>query len=77
MLWLPFNPSQAGREFLAMFFMVGNTGTTDAVTGTAFLRARAVDVVLWTMSHGLLFYSIMRLYPPRQSVERKIQDLSL
>ena len=35
-------------------------------TETAFLRARAVDVVMWTMGHGLLFYSIMRLYPPRR-----------
>jgi hypothetical protein len=49
---LPFNPSQAGREFLAMFFMVGNTGTTDAVTGTAFFRARTIYGVMWA-GHGI------------------------
>ena len=58
-----------------MFFMVGKTGTTYPVTGTAFFRARTTDIVMWAMGHGLLFYSIMRLYPPRQSVERKVQDL--
>ena len=58
-----------------MFFMVGDTSTTDAVTGTAFFRARTIYGVMWAMGHGLLFYSIMRLYPPRQSVERKVQDL--
>ena len=28
---MPFNPSQAGREFFAMLFMVGNAGTTKTV----------------------------------------------
>ena len=42
---MPFNPSQAGREFRAVRFMVGDTSTTMTVTGTAFLRARAVDAL--------------------------------
>ena len=45
-----------------MFFMVGNTGTTDAVTRTSFLSTRAVDVVMWTMGHG--GYGLVRLSAP-------------
>ena len=49
-----------------MSFMVGYTGTAETVTGTVFFRARTTDIVMWAMGHGLLFYSIMRLYPPRR-----------
>ena len=44
-----------------MFFMVGNRGTTDAVTGTAFFRARAIYVIMWTGHGG---YGLVRLSAP-------------
>ena len=45
-----------------MFFMAGNAGTTDAVTGTAFFRARAIDIIMRTMGHG--GYELVRLSAP-------------
>ena len=45
-----------------MFFMVGNTGTADPVTGTAFFRARTIYGVMWTMGHG--GYGLVRLSAP-------------
>ena len=48
LLFLPFNPSQARWKFGAVFLMMCNTLTTLSVTRTAFFRARAIDVIVWT-----------------------------
>ena len=58
---MPFNPSQAGREFGSMCFVVSYTLTADAVTGTAFFRVRAIYVIMWTGHGG---YGLVRLSAP-------------
>ena len=51
LLFLPFNPSQARREFGAVFFMMCYTLATLSVPRTSFLRARAIYMIIWT-GHG-------------------------
>ena len=51
-LLLPLYPTQAGGEFGAVLFVVGNALTAMSMTGTAFFRAGTIDVIMWTMGHG-------------------------
>ena len=48
LLPLPFNPSQAGREFFAVFFVMSDTLAAFSVAGTAFFCAGTVYVIMWT-----------------------------
>lgn len=51
LLFHPFNPSQARREFGAVRFMVCYTLATLSVSRASFLRARAIYMIMWT-GHG-------------------------
>lgn len=47
LLFHPLNPSQARREFGAVFFMMRNALATLSVSRTSFLRAWAIYVIMW------------------------------
>ena len=51
-LFLPLNPPQAYREFLAVFFVMRYARTAYSVSRTSLLRARAIDIIMRTMGHG-------------------------
>ena len=51
LLFLPFNPPQAGGKFGAVFLVMLHTLATLSVSGTSFLRAGAFYVIMWTMVH--------------------------
>ncbi len=53
-LFLPIYAAEAGGEFGSMCFMMCYTGTTETVTGTAFFCARAIDIVMRAMGHGVI-----------------------
>lgn len=51
LLFHPLNPSQARREFGSVLSMMLHTLAALSVTRTAFFRARAIYVIIWT-GHG-------------------------
>lgn len=44
-----------------MLFVVGNTGTTDPVTGTSFFCTGTIDGVMWTMGHQVILLQAARI----------------
>ena len=46
LLRLPLYPTQAGGEFGSVCFVVGDTGTTETVTRTAFFCAGTIYVII-------------------------------
>ena len=56
LLFHPLNPSQARREFGAVFFMMCYTLAALSVPRTSFLRARAFYVIMWT-GHIIKIYT--------------------
>lgn len=58
LLFLPFNPSQACREFGAVCFMMRYALATLSVSRTSFFRARAFYVIMWTGHGGIYFCGI-------------------
>ena len=54
-LFLPVYAAEAGGEFGSVCFMMRNTGTTDAVTGTSFFCAGTIDIVMRT-GHGWRYF---------------------
>ena len=58
LLFLPFNPSQAGGEFGTVRFVMCYTLATLSVSRTSFLRARTFYVIMWTGHGGIYFCGI-------------------
>ena len=56
LLFLPFNASQACREFGAVFFMMRYTLATLSVSRTSFFRARAINIIMRTGHNKILFF---------------------
>jgi hypothetical protein len=51
-LSFPLYATEAGGEFGAVCFVVSYTGTAMSMTGTGFLCARTIDIVMRAMGHG-------------------------
>ena len=52
LLFLPFNPSQARREFGSMCFVMCYALATHSVSRASFLRAWALNIVMWAGHSG-------------------------
>lgn len=56
LLFLPIYATQACRQLGSVRFVVCYTLATLSVSRTSFLRARAIDVIVWTGHGVILFY---------------------
>ena len=59
-LLLPLYLSEAGGEFLPVFFMMCYTLATLSVTGTVFLCTETIDGVMWA-GHGWVYFTMLQI----------------
>ena len=65
LLFLPFNPSQARREFGAVFLVMLHTLAALSVSRTSFFRARTIDIIIMWAGHGGIYFCGITSVPVR------------